>query len=127
MKKNILSVLAIIFYLCILPEDSSAIRINLYGKAGAYYQNGEWKVCPGFRLKKCASLTLSWSEVMDWLFGSAPSPNGIVDVYDEEGNTDFTISVKVISLSGTSASGTSASGTSPPDYIMGDDIIFEQQ
>lgn len=106
-------------FLSFFPLQSSAVTINLYGKAGAYLQNGKWKICPGFRFKKCASLEVSWKEIKDLIFGSEQPIPAIVHVYTEEGQFDYTLSVKIVGLNA------SLVGETPPEYIMGDDIVFE--
>ncbi len=117
---------AIIITICLLcftlfPIKSSAIKINLHGNAGASYQNGKWKVCPKFRFNVCATIDVSWKEVIDFIFGSDQQPEAIVEVYDEEGNPDYSISVRIVGINNGATS-----GTSPPNYIMGDDLELEQ-
>ena len=121
MKKFTILFITCLFCLTLFPQESSAIKINLRGKAGAYYKNGKWKVCPGFSFKKCATLKVTWKELIDWVFGSEQPPAGIVEVLDEEGNPDYTINVTIVGIN-QSAVG----GNSPPAYIMGDDIGFVQ-
>ncbi|MCD4679263.1 MAG: hypothetical protein K8S00_02630 [Bacteroidales bacterium] len=120
MKKYSIVFALCLFCMTLLPTESSAVEIGIYGKAGAYYQNGKWKVCPGFRLKKCATLNISWQEIKDWVFGSEQAPSGIVEVYDNEGAVDYIISVTVVGINSNITN-----SSSPPEYINGDDIIFE--
>lgn len=120
MKKYSIIIALSLFCITLLPSESSAVEIGIYGKAGAYYQNGKWKVCPGFRFKKCATLNISWQEIKDWVFGSELPPSGIVEVYDEEGDVDYIISVTVVGINSNIINENSA-----PASINGDDIVFE--
>lgn len=119
MKKLTFLLLCGVFCLALLPKESHAVTINIYGKAGAYFQNGKWKVCPGFRFNKCATLTITWKEIRDFIYGNEEAPSAVVDVYTEEGLLDYTINVKVIEINPSAIS-----GETPPEYIMGDDIVF---
>ena len=119
MKKYSIILALCMFCLTLLPTESSAIKIGIYGKAGAHCQDGKWKVCPGFKINKCATLTISWQEIKDWAFGSALPQSGVVEIYDNNGTVDYIISVTVVGIN----SG-SISNTSQPEYIMGDDIEF---
>lgn len=121
MKKLIILIFMCFCCFTLLPTKSSAIKINLRGKAGAQYINGKWKVCPGRSSNKCATIDVSWKEIKDYIFGSANAPVGTVEVFDEEGNHDYSISVKVVMINNSVIC-----GTSPPNYIMGDDIELEQ-
>jgi hypothetical protein len=121
MKKQLIISLTLIMCFCCLPKDSSALQINMYGKAGAYYHNGKWKVCPGFRFNRCATINVSWQEIKDFIFGSEIYPKATVEVYNDEGQEDYTINVRIVSISNNAIN-----GASPPNYIMGDDIELEQ-
>ncbi len=120
MKKYSVLFILCLFCLTLIPKESSAVTIAIYGKAGAYYHNGQWKVCPGFKFHKCASLKISWKEIKDFLLGCEQAPSGIVEVYDENGDVDYIISVNVVGINGNVTI-----GESPPELIYGDNIIFE--
>jgi len=120
MKRYTVILLTCLFCFTLLPYDSSAIKLHFYGKAGVQYQNGKIKICPGIDIKKCATLKLNWKEFIDYIFGSAQAPAGIVEVLDDDGEVEYTISVTVVGINNNVIS-----ENSPPEHIRGDDIELE--
>ena len=63
MKKKNLVLWTSVFFMCLFVSNSYAIKIPVYGKAGAIISGDEVKLCPGFKLKKCAVIEIKWEDL----------------------------------------------------------------
>lgn len=116
MKKVIL-ILLVLF----CTNLTYGVSIPIFGKAGAVYENGGWKICPGFAFNKCASIEVSWSEIWDFLFKNDPTPLPVkVVVYQSDG----VVSTLDLTLVGVSNSDIYREDREPK-YLIGDDLIFK--
>ncbi|MDR0969918.1 MAG: hypothetical protein LBM67_05225 [Lentimicrobiaceae bacterium] len=107
-----------------IPEET--VSIPMYGKAGAVYENGSWKICPGFAFKKCASVEISFKDIWNYLFksnepGNPGIPNFpvVVDLYDDEEQL-----INTILLQGVLVLPTQFSSEETIRSITADDIIL---
>ncbi len=60
-------------------KNSSAVSIHIWGQAGATIQNGQIKVCPGFALRTCATLDISWKDLWEWITSKGDTLTGVLD------------------------------------------------
>ncbi|MFO7939747.1 MAG: hypothetical protein R6U66_08360 [Bacteroidales bacterium] len=63
MKRVFATLCVSIFFMCIFVFNANAIKIPVYGKAGAVISGDEVKLCPGFKLKKCAVIEITWEDL----------------------------------------------------------------
>jgi hypothetical protein len=64
-------------------DIEEGITLRKFGKGGATNESGQWKICPEFSLKTCATYTITWQDIKDWLFDRGTNPPVIVVVFDE--------------------------------------------
>lgn len=111
--KLCLSILFVIF----VTNYSLGIDIPIYGKAGAHYQNGQWKICPGFTFYKCASITITWEDVKNFFLNNCPDPpKVIVTIYEPDG-TESILYLELIHIDHVEES--------PPAQLYGDNLILK--
>mgnify|MGYP001204088854 CR=1 FL=1 len=125
MKKSELSIMRkylLVFLFAFATNYSYSINIPIYGKAGAEVVDGKVKICPGFAMNKCASISVTFQEVWDYLFKSDSNepPFAIVTLYDADGNETMTKLLQVSEINANKFHENRA-----PQFIFGDDIIFK--
>lgn len=124
-KKNNSS--TIITYLLIIilafaTNYTYGVEIPIYGRAGVEIVNGSIKVCPGFAFNKCASISVSWQEIWDYITNCDVNEPPFVSVtfYGTDGNVTMTKVLQVNEIDPTDLQGDDS-----PEFIFGDDINFK--
>lgn len=100
-----------------------SIEIPILGKAGVEIVNGNVKICPGFSLRKCASISITWSDIINFMSSDNSSPPLVlVTMFDESDNPiPFqTIEMRLIQINLDSFS-----QSIPPESISGDNMLFK--
>ncbi len=103
-------------------NKAHAVEIRLHGRAGAIYENGHLKVCPGFTFNVCATINITWQDIIEIFKKNEKSsinqvtpylPNVIVTLYDEKGTATKTINCRITYIS--------------DDVIDNSDFIYGEQ
>ena len=104
-RKIVILICILTAFLAFKVGDAHAVEIRLHGRAGATYENGQLKVCPGFTFNVCATINITWEDIKE-LFKKNRSasvddilqqlPNIVVTLYDEHGNTTERISCRIV-------------------------------
>lgn len=100
-----------------------SIEIPILGKAGVEIVNGNVKICPGFSLRKCTSISITWSDIINFMSSDNSSPPLVlVTMFDESDNPiPFqTIEMRLIQINLDSFS-----QSIPPESISGDNMLFK--
>ncbi len=125
--KKILLVFAILcaaLFSC-STNEAQAVNIRLHGRAGATYENGKLKVCPGFTFNVCAVVNITWQDIVDALKKHEQTslnqvlpylPNVIVTLYNEKGIPTKDINCRITYIS--------EEVLDNPDFIYGEQILF---
>lgn len=100
-----------------------SIEIPILGKAGVEIVNGNIKICPGFSLRKCASISITWSDIINFVANDNSSPPLVsVSMFDESGNPlpgqNLEIRLIRINLS-------NILHDTPPESLSGDNLLFK--
>lgn len=113
---------ALIIVFAFAANYSFGVEIPIFGKAGVEIVNGNIKICPGFALKKCASISVSWGEIWDYITNSAINEPPIVSVtlYDDNGNPTIEKILQVSEMVTLNLDESNA-----PEFILGEDIRFK--
>lgn len=126
MKKRILIFACLLAsIICFSAQKANAVEIRLHGRAGATYENGKLKVCPGFTFNVCATIDITWQDIID-IFkkhekGSINNvlpylPNVTVTLLDEKGTATKNIHCRITYISDEVMDN--------PDFIYGEQFQF---
>lgn len=112
----------LIIFFAFATNYSYCVEIPIYGKAGVEIINGDVKVCPGFAFNKCASISVSWQEIWDYIMNSNVKEPPFVSVtfYDTDGNVTMTKLLQVNEIDPTNLDENQA-----PEFIFSDGINFK--
>lgn len=124
-KRILIFVYLLTALFCFSTNEVKALEINLHGRSGAIYENGNLKVCPGFTFNVCATINITWQDIID-IFkkhekGSINQvipylPNVKVTLYDEKGAATKTINCRITYISDDVIDN--------PDFIYGEQFQF---
>jgi len=125
MKKFVSSTMTKYLLICLFAfatNYSYGVEVPIYGKAGAEINNGNIKICPGFAFNKCASISVSWQEIWDYITNSDGNEPPFVSVtfYDADGNETMAKLLQVSEIDLTNLNESHA-----PEFILGDRINFK--
>ncbi|MGE4540600.1 MAG: hypothetical protein AB7D35_05000 [Bacteroidales bacterium] len=112
----------LIFLFAFAANYSYGVEVPIYGKAGVEINNGNIKICPGFAFNKCASISVSWQEIWDYITNSDGNEPPFVSVtfYDADGNETMAKLLQVSEIDLTNLNENHA-----PEFIIGDRINFK--
>ncbi len=124
-NKIVLFVCLITALFCFTTNKAQALEICLHGRAGATYENGHLKVCPGFTLNVCATVNITWQDIISIFKKHEKSnindvvpylPNVMVTLYDDKGIPTKTINCRITYIN--------EEVLNNPDCIYGEQFTF---